>query len=376
MSKASVVKKVLLVAVSKYSNINRLKRVVAALPEDVEVHLASDQPFLGDEVEYIPLGCDEGGLLSKAGSSRFVISKNYEKYYWGQTFVKDLLSKVEASFDLVIASELETLPCALKIAGDTSVTLDVCTSLEQGFTPWGWKGFETGLRQHIAQNYCEKAFRIFASSEKICESFSAFNGNITVLTPYPLFQDLAPQEADPSTVRLVFFGNDPSYAQVTPILDLFEETEERFHLDLFLDSSKDGDIEKIKSRAYTIGRVNIFEVEGGDNLSKTMNRYDLAFFSSDPEIDRSEEFFQCIQARIGVLIFEGSPFSPLVRPYQLGLELSSNNEQALAAFSKLTKDQIDLFKRNCHRVANNFSFEQTKNKVKQELSQLFETTLV
>lgn len=369
-------KKVLLIAITKFSDVNRLKQLAASFPKESVICLASDKNFLGEEVQWLPLKTEEEGFFAKAGSSRFVISKNYEGYYWNQPFVKEIEQKISDSFDLVFASEIETLPVALKIAGETPVFLDVARPLEdvQG-SSWGWKGFEQGMRENISENHLEKTTRVFASSEVCSDTYSDSFANIQIVNPFPKYENLSPKKTNPAMMRLVYFQKEPTFERVAPLLDIFELTRECFELDLFLGETTASDLEKIKSKAYLTGRVNIFESENSTHLSETLNRYDLAIFSPKG-VETEEELYQTIQGRVGVVAFSGSRLAAVIKPYQLGIFLSGDSEACAQTLNVLDSDQIDLFKRNAHRIARHFSQEQTERVLEREFSQASEASLV
>jgi hypothetical protein len=147
------------------------------------------------------------------------------------------------------------------------------------------------------------------------------------------------------------------------MIDMMKYLDDRFLLDIMLIEKNSEYLRLLKKKAAPNQRIKFIPPVAMSDISRTINTYDIGLFLLPPtNINYSyalpNKFFEFIQARLAVAIGPSPEMEMYVKQYNCGVVSCNFTPYQLAIeLNRLTNDQIDQFKMNSHKAAQELCFE-------------------
>jgi hypothetical protein len=289
-----------------------------------------------------------------------------EKRYWSPDKLDFLEMLSGKKFDAIIANDIDTLPLAVKIAGnDSRVIFDSheyapaqCDDDEH------WVRFTQGYITELCTKYLGRADKIFTVCESIAQEYrNRFSVDPIVVTNAADFADLKPNPTNKDRIKVIHHGAAKSSRKLEDMFELVDHLDERFELYMMLVPTNKGYLEDLKIRYGENRRIHFVDPVPSDLISSEINKYDIGLFLLKPvntnyRYALPNKLFEFIQARLCIAIGPSVEMAGTVKKYELGITAEDFDLKTVALrLNKLTHDEIDHYKNQSHRYARELSSE-------------------
>jgi hypothetical protein len=268
-----------------------------------------------------------------------------------------------AGFDLVLANDIDTLPLALKIAGQNGkVIIDSHEyhPLEFEDNP-GWMKESKPLADYLCRKYLPEADAMFTVCDGICEKFKIeFGVNPIVISNATSYNELLPSE-NSSGVRLVHHGIAIRARQIELMVDMMKFLDQRFTLNLLLMPVDKIYFKELEQLASVDSRIRFENVVPTHQIPRAINKYDVGLFLLPPvnfnyKHALPNKFFEFIQARLAIAVGPSPEMANLVQKHGLGIISENFSAKSMAmALNDLDADSIRQYKLKSHAAAAELS---------------------
>jgi hypothetical protein len=303
----------------------------------------------------------------------------WEKKYWSVEREQNFAKLSENQYDLILANDIETLPLALRLKQKhTQVVLDSHEyhprELEEDFH---WVKEEKPLVEYLCSTYLSKTDMMFTVCEGIAMEFQKQYGVLPiVLTNASSFRPIVPGVVQNNKIRLIHHGNASPSRQIESMMEMTEQLDDRFSLDLMLVPQEKMYYESIVEKASKMKRVRVIAPVPTMQIIDWINQYDMGVYILPPVNFNSEyalpnKIFEFIQARLGLAIGPSPEMAALVRKYDLGVVSANFEPESLAEeLLRLTTERVTYFKSQSHLHAMELSAEGNTALLRRELNKL------
>lgn len=358
-------KRVLVLSLTDHATDPRVHRQIEFLRDDFDVICAGAGPPTLDGVSYVRVQRQRWPNRSRPLAWARLLFRR-ESYYWRHPTVVDGLRQLEGIHpDLVIANDLETLPMALRAAGDAPVIFDA-----HEFYPRqadNHISFRLLFKPHyteLCRKYIPRAAAVLTVSPSIAGLYEELCGvKPVVITNAAAYQDLRPQSVphDSTTIQLVHHGGAFQSRKIEMMIEMMEFLDDRFRLDLFLVEGTPGYLDRLKSTVGSHPRVHFRNPVPVTKIAQALNSSDVGTYILPPSNLNNRcalpnKLFEFVQARLAVAIGPSPEMARLVREHDLGVVADEFTPEALAEkLNALGASDVMRFKSNSHRVAHRLS---------------------
>jgi len=202
-----------------------------------------------------------------------------------------------------------------------------------------------------------------------------FHVSPVVITNANNYVDLSPSPMVDNKIRLVHHGIATPSRKLELMIEMMKLLDERFTLDLILmipgfASKKTRQyIDDLRRMAQTDPRINIIPPVSSSEVVATVHKYDVGVFLIPPinfnyQNTLPNKLFDFIQARLGVAIGPTPEMAQIVTQYNTGVVSKDFTPQSLALeLNKLTKKDIENYKRNSGAAARELNAEANAKKI-------------
>jgi hypothetical protein len=376
-------KKTLIIAFLESSKDVRVIRQVQALRDHHQVTLAGrGAPMEGVdfiEIDQVPKTFwplrKINTLLYLMNKQNYKKNKQYDKLYW-DTSRKMLLNHLKTkTFDIILANEPETFPMAVaykKYHPNTKIVFDAHEYYpeQQEIDPNNPEEvFAQAFFDYPCAQYIPRADLLITVSPGLVDAYRRLTGkNAEIVTNAVQYAPgLTPQTTDPNRIKLVYAGNVNPTRRLENYLEMTQELEERFRLDLILITPKHPPhleyYNRILQQAERYPKVQILPGIPQNQLHAALNAYDLGIYQHMPTTlnDRCSlpnKFFDFVQARIGTLSTPLQDLPTYFSKHGIGLTAPGFEPKDIAdTLNALSAQQIQGFKENAHAHAYELSAE-------------------
>jgi hypothetical protein len=277
------------------------------------------------------------------------------------------------NFHVILANDIETLPLAIKIAGERSkIFFDAHEYAPRQFEDrLYWRIFFQRFTMHLCQKFIPKTHGMSTINAGLAKEYqSEFGVNPTVITNATNYVELQPVLRDHYPIRLVHHGIFTISRQPELMIDLMQLLDERFTLDLIYllpdsASRKTREMfESFKSRAIATRKINILPPLKGDQIVPALHKtYDMGIILVPPvnfnyENGLPNKLFDCIQARLGMAVGPLREIARITTDHGIGVISKDFTPKGLAAvLNPLTIEDIWTFKKNASIAATKLNAE-------------------
>lgn len=361
-------KKILVISFSWLDRDPRVRRQLALLKENYEVHALGFSSPAMENVSYIPVAYRGRTIREKLRDVVLLKLGRYETFYWSSSYVVEACAALRGrTFDLIIANDLNTLPLALKFARKKgSVVFDAHEyaprEMEDQFA---WRFFLGAYAEAMCGKYLPQVPLMMTVCEGIANEYARnFGVKPAVVTNAPVYHDLAPSKVHDGTVRMVHHGVAMPSRHLELMIEIMRLVDKRFSLDFILMPGAPGYLDKLKRMAKGLECVRFLPPVPMETLPQFINQYDLGLYLLPPNSFNNahtlpNKFFEFIQARLGVVIGPSSEMAHLIKRYGFGVVADGFDPVSLAqTLNGLTADDIIHYKQRANVAAHDLCFEQ------------------
>jgi hypothetical protein len=381
-------KKVLVLVLSNLKHDARVRRQISAIKDHYKTTVVC---FGGDPVEdYELLQIKPTNLtfFRKAVASLFLLLKLHSiahKLLHNYYFIVDKLS--HRNFDVIIANDVETLPLAFAFPGNPKVIFDAHEYAPRHFEDKKmWKLFFQDFNMWLCKKYIPKTAAMMTVGKGLAAEYEHnFNVKPVVITNANNFHEINPSEVLHDRIRLVHHGIATPSRKLELMIETVGLLDQRFTLDLilltpgFASKKTRGYLNELRKLASGNPRIQIIPPVKSTEVVGAIRKYDIGIFLLPPvnfnyENTLPNKLFDFIQARLGVAVGPTPEMAEIVRHYSLGIVSDEFTPASLAGqLAKLTRSQVEIFKKNASVAAKELNAEINAVKINQLISDTLKT---
>jgi hypothetical protein len=275
-----------------------------------------------------------------------------------------------ASWDLIVANDVDTLPLAFQLAGGrTTVLLDAHEYAPREFEDrLYWRVLHQPHKTWLCRQYLGRVQGFITICDGIADEYVRVFGvaRPAVVPNAPPRQPGAPRPTDPRRIRLIHHGLASRSRRIETMIDLVRHLDQRFTLDLMLVSGEAGYLDWLRARAADDPRITFREPVPTAEIVATTRQYDIGLFLLPPtnfnyRLTLPNKFYEFIQARLAVAIGPSPEMARLIREYSLGVVAEDFEPATLARhLNALDAAAIDRAKHAAHAAAETLCWENSR----------------
>lgn len=323
-------------------------------------------------VEFVPVRLRGKSVAGRIASAVQLLTGRFERYYWRQHHVLDLAERLAGvRADVIVANDIDTLPLALRVAGDVPVVFDAHEYAPLEFEDRiFFRLFLQRYRTYLCRTYIPRTAGMMTVCESIAEAYERDTGvRPAVVLNAPDHEPLEPVTRPPGdrTIRLVHHGGANPSRKLDRMIRMMDDLAERFVLDLLLvEAGGGGEIERLKRLAHGNDRIRFLDPVPMRELPRFLNAYDVGIFILPPtnfnyRYALPNKLFEFIQARLAVAVSPSPEMARVVRETGCGVVSRDFSPQAMAEVLRtLDRERIEAYKRRSHEAARELSAERSR----------------
>lgn len=378
-------KKILVIVLSNLKHDARVRRQISALKSNYQVTVVCFGGDPDDDLELVVINPTRLTLFRKALTSVFLLSRAYavaHKILHDYYFTIDLLQ--EKKFDLIIANDVETLPLAFAFSGNPKVIFDAHEYAPRHFEDKVmWRLFFQKFNLWLCKKYIPKVAAMMTVGKGLATEYEKnFNIKPIVVTNANNYHDVDPLPVPDNQVRLIHHGIATPSRRLELMIEVVEHLDQRFTLDLmlltpgFASKKTRGYIEELRKRAAAEPRIRIIPPVKSTEVVMAIRNYDIGIFLLPPvnfnyQNTLPNKLFDFIQARLGIAIGPTPEMADIVNHYDIGVVADTFTAESLARkLNQLSKTQIEQFKENACKAAQELNAEANALKINKMISDI------
>lgn len=371
-------KSVLVVCFTDLRSDARVVRQINYLKNDYRVSAACFDAYTDGSFELIKLEKTRLTLLRKLLISLFLLLRIYNVAYrllhdYGR-YVQPLKDR---KFDLIIANDLESLPFAFKVAGQSSkVFFDAHEFAPRQFEDrLYWRIFFQRFVTALCYKYIPRVDGMSTVNEGIARAYEKqFGKQSIIITNASDYFELNPQPRTTYPIRLIHHGIFNLSRQPHLLIDMMSHLDERFTLDLvyllpdYASQKTRAYYEDFKKQAEATGKIRVLPpMKSSEIVSIIHEKYDVGVILIPPvnfnyENALPNKLFHCIQARMALATGPLKEIERIVTRYRIGVVCKEFTGQSMAeSLLQLSLTELNIYKENSSLAAKemNASFNKT-----------------
>jgi len=353
--------KVMVLSFSDIGRDPRVSRQIEFLKHSCELQVAGFGNPQKHGWGFIPLDARRP-MAWQAYALGLLAAKRYESFYWSAPRVRDAWKKLkDQPCDLLLANDINALPIAVRLSQKIGCKLlvdaheyeprhfDDQLSFRLLYQPY-W--------DYLCRTYLPSVDSMTTVCRGIAEEYERNYGvECQVTTNAPFSQPLEPSSVEEDRVRMIHHGAVTPSRRLGAMIELMDLLDERFSLDLMLLRNHPREFAKLERMARGNSRIRFRDPVPMNDISKTVNGYDLGIFLLWPaafsyRLALPNKLFEYIQGRLGIVIWPSPEMARVVSKHGLGIVSDDFDIKSVAnACNALTTDDIVRFKQNAHLAA-------------------------
>lgn len=327
-------------------------------------------------IRNVPRRLIRGALMLLGRTIPPVSSVAHDLRYWRHPLIRESRRRLAGiRADAIIANDLETLPLALRMAGNTPVIFDAheYAPLEyedrRSFRLW-----EAPFRRYQVKRYVPLAAASSTVCDGIAETYATDTGvrPVTITNAAAFVPMAAPAMRGDGKVRLIHHGLAAPVRRIENMIEMMQHLDDRFSLDLMLvDSGGESTayLAHLRQLAAPDPRIRFRPPVSLDAIVRETTDYDVGLFLLEPTNFNylhalPNKFFEFVQARLAIAIGPSPEMAALVRRFDLGVVASDFRPESLAAsLNALGDEDLRRFRENAHAAARELSAETNRERL-------------
>lgn len=273
---------------------------------------------------------------------------------------------LKKNYDIIVVEDIELLPVAFHLKGNAKFFFDA-----REYYPKQSANIKPDKRKAIlwiCNQYLAKCDVVLTVSNGLAKEYQKEFGIQTVLyRSTPNFQKFDPRPVVPEKIKMVHHGAADRHRKIENMIEMVNNLDGRFHLDLYLLTNKEVRneyLKELKELAASNPRIRFFDPVPFNDIVPMLNKYDIGLYFLEPAVFNLEfalpnKFFEFIQGRLMLAIGPSPDMAKLVKQYNCGVVSEVFDVKELAGLlNKLSADDIEQFKINSHKAAQELCFEE------------------
>ncbi len=368
-------KKVLVISFSDLTHDARVSRQVDFVKQKYKVIVAAYNGKENNGYELIRIEKTKFTLTHKLISSFLLIFRFYEKAYSLLYQYKPLIKKLNDSFDVIIANDVESLPLAFALRQKAKIIFDAHEYAPRHFEDrLIWRFFFQSFNVYLCKKYIPLVDVMTTVGTGLANEYEkSFGVKSTIITNATWYKELNPTPVMAAKIKLIHHGGSTPSRKLELMIDMMRHLDNRFTLDLMLivpqmASSKTSNyINHLKQLAETDTRIRFLSPLKSEELVQFLNNYDIGVFLLPPvnfnyANTLPNKLFDFIQARLAIAIGPTPEMAEIVNRYDIGVVSEDFTPLKLAIkLNLMTKEKIEVFKQKSVIAARELCAE--KNEV-------------
>jgi glycosyltransferase involved in cell wall biosynthesis len=352
-------KKVLVISFSDLTHDARVSRQVDFVKQNYKVTVAAYGGKENNGYKLIRIEKTKFTLTLKLITSFALIFRFFEKAYSLLYQYKPLIEKLNESFDVVIANDVESLPLAYALNQKVKVIFDAHEYAPRHFEDrLIWRIFFQSFNIYLCKKYIPLVDAMTTVGKGLANEYEKnFGVKSTIITNATWHQELNPTPVEEDKIKLIHHGGSTPSRKLELMIDMMRHLDNRFTLDLILivpqmASSKTSNyINHLKQLARTDTRIRFLPPLRSEELVPFLNNYDIGVFLLPPvnfnyANTLPNKLFDFIQARLAIAIGPTPEMAELVNRYDIGVVSEDFTPLKLAIkVNSITKEKLEVFKR-------------------------------
>lgn len=354
-------KKALVVVFSNLKHDARVTRQVDWLKKDFKVTVVCFDAHDDVEVEQIKLSQPKLTLMTKAKMALCLVSHLYQQAYnlfHPYQYLVDGLSN--QNFDIILANDIDALPLAFAInkSRNSKIIFDAHEYAPRHFeNKLMWRIFFQPFYIHLCKKFIPQTDGMLTVGYGLANEYEKnFGVKPLIITNATRHFDISASPVSDNQIRLIHHGIANESRKLELMLEMMNELDERFTLDLILMTSDYASgktktyIESLKQQASSNLRIKILPAVKSSEVVPTINHYDVGVFLIPPvnfnyANTLPNKLFDFIQARLAIAIGPTPEMAAIVNRFDIGVVGDDFTPQSLAAkLNALTKEQLIQYK--------------------------------
>ncbi|MGI9227419.1 MAG: glycosyltransferase [Gammaproteobacteria bacterium] len=351
--------KILIIVLSESHKDPRVQRQISSLENHHQLTVAAYTNPKVSNIEFIRIvERPPNKLFKKIFNAGILFFGYYEKYYWSQSEVRQLVKKIKCNqYDLIIANDIETLPISLLLANNGHVIVDLheyspceCDDLLV------FRLFLKKYKTYLCKRYIKSANSAITVSPNISNAYSKLTGVMPYIVSNATdYKEITPKFISKYPVKIIHHGAAIRSRKLELMIKMMSLLDSKYELHLMLV----GDKKYIRKLEKFSNSKNIYFHDPVEypEIVNTISKYDLGIFYLYPSNFNNEyalpnKIFEFVQARLPILIGPSPEMRNLVNGYKIGVVSEEFTIESLAQkIESLSIDKINRYKENVHAVA-------------------------
>lgn len=363
-------KKILIISATNQDSDPRVLRQIEFLKNDFDIFCCGISNTKVSPDRFIKLNFYKSSTFSKMiiGWLKFTGLYDLAENYTLHTRLKTDSKRDNQVFDLIIANDFDTLAFTFKKFKSKKVMADFHEYAPSEFED---KIYWKYINKRFVIHQCSKYFPKLDEITTVCESIASeyekeFGRKPAVISNAAEYHVLNPSQTG-DKMKIIHHGAAISSRKIELMIETAELLDNRFTLDLMLVPNEINYYNKLKQMISVNEKVKIINPVEYRDIITFSGRYDIGLFIL-PYVNLNyryalpNKFFEYIQSRLAIITGPSPEMSKYIDKYGLGIHAESFEPAVIAAeINKLSKDDISIFKYNCHKNAKLLSSEENKN---------------
>jgi hypothetical protein len=179
----------------------------------------------------------------------------------------------------------------------------------------------------------------------------------TVITNAGFYEDLSAKPLLDGRVRMIHHGGVNPSRKIENMLELMNQLDERFRLDLMLVDNGSSYYRKLRALARDNDRVRFRDPVPMKDISRTINEYDIGLYllpagGFNNRMALPNKLFEFIQARLAIAIWPSPEMARIVREHGCGVVCEDYTVGSMAkCLNRLSSEDIMLFKERANEAS-------------------------
>jgi len=373
-------KNILIISFTNLNSDSRVKRQIEYLSKFYNVTTVGLKPAKNYVSDYFEIRPERRSSFKRIIRAVKYKMHFYDELYWGLYDFKSLTKQLKGKdFNLIIANDVETLPFVYDLFTYSKVLLDTHEYSPKHFEDqFLWRFFFQDYSEYICRKYLKKCNKIVTVSKGVANEYKKnYYIDSEIITNATHYRKIKPTSVDEKKIRIITHGLANKNRRLEFMIEIMDEVDERFHLDLMLvpvEKQYYNYLKKLVSKRNNVSLIAPVKVE---EIITFTNKYDLSFLIFKPytvnfKYGLGNKTFESLQARLGLVTgISPEPQAEIVNKYGCGIVLDSFEPQKIALqLNELTVDDIIEFKKKSNIAASELTSVNNMKKLHEIVKQL------
>lgn len=296
-------------------------------------------------------------------------ARQFEAVYRSQESVRRVAEALHShDFALIVANDINTLPIALACRGQARVLFDAHEygprEHEDRFV---WRFFVRNYVEYLCRTRIPQADAMMTVGPTIAQEYTRqFGVRPSVVLNAPVYHAMPYKRRDGSVIRMVHHGGTTRSRRLETMIEAMAELDERFRLDFMLIPTDAAYLDELRRRAAKDPRIEFVPPVAPDEIVARIASYDIGLCAYAPHSFNGRyalpnKFFDCLQARLCIVIGPLPEMKGLVEQYQCGVVASDFTANSLAeTLRRLDRTQVEACRRAAEIAASDLCYENSE----------------